>query len=157
MGYLFTVQFGFWSGKYRLWTKNLETILRSVRKYFSVVACIMCKQVYFFYVLFIHIFLFIFLASIRTQFLLRGVSIHILVFVNLVCDLFIIVSWGCRGGVQFWCSCMLMACSFINNEIFCTFTGLSVGECISSKNNGQPLFLLEVNFTMDIRYFSSSF
>ena len=157
MGYLFTVQFGFWSGRYRLQTRNLETILRSVRKWLP--SCV--SRFIFFYVLFIYIFLFIFLASIRTQFLLRGVSIHILVFVNLVCDfffyLFIIVSWGRRGGVQFWCSCMLMACNFINNEIFCTFTGFSVGECISSKNNGQPLFLLEVNFTMDIRYFSSSF
>ena len=32
-----------------------------------------------------------------------------------------------------------MACNFINNEMLCAFTGLpSVGECISSKNNGYP-------------------
>ena len=123
-----------------------KQFFRSVRKYFLVGACTVWKQVY----------LFIFLASIRSEFLLRGVSVHILVFVTL--SLFIMVSWGHRGGVQFWKSCMLMACNFINNGIFCAFTGLlSVGECISSKSNGQPLFLLEMNFIMDIRYFSSSF
>ena len=53
---------------------------------------------------------------------------------------------------------MLMACNFINNEILCAFTGVVCeGECISGKNNGSPLFLLEMNFTMDIRYFSSCF
>ena len=40
------------------------------------------------------------LAPIRSEVLLRGVSIHILVFANLF--LFIMISWGRRGGVQFW-------------------------------------------------------
>ena len=51
----------------------------------------------------------------------------------------IMVSWEPRGRgrVHFWYSCMLMACNFTNNKIFCAFSGLlSVGECISSKNNG---------------------
>ena len=165
MGYLFTVQFGFWLGRDRLWIRNLETIFRSVWKYFSVGACIVCKQVYNFLCL-IYLFIYLFYFFVFYTERLRGVSIHILVFVNLFCEffffysyyLFIMVSWGRRGEVQFWYSFMLMACNFINNEISCAFTGLlSVGECICSKNNGQPLFLLEVNFAMDIRYFSSSF
>ena len=115
-----------------------QRFFRSVRKYFSVGACIVWKQVHnflcFIYLFFYIAFFFFFLASIRSEFLLRGVSIYILVFVNLFIYLFI---WGHRGGVHFWYSCMLMACNFINNEILCAFTGLlSVGECISSKNNG---------------------
>ena len=100
--------------------------------------------------------LFVF-SSVWCKFLLRGVSEYVLVFVTFLL-LLIMVSWGRRGRVQFWQSCMLMACSFTNNEILCALTGLlSVGECISSKGNGQPLLLLEMNFTMDIRYFTSSF
>ena len=90
--------------------------------------------------------LFSILASRRCEFLLRGFSVHVLIFVT-YSFLLIMVSWARRWGFQFWQSCLLMACNFINNEIFCAFTGLlSVGECISSKSNGQPLFLLEKNF-----------
>ena len=88
-------------------------------------ACIVSNQVYYF-LCFIYLFL------------VRGVSIHILDFVNInLINEFIMVSWGRRRGVRFWYSCMLMTCNFINNEILCAFTVLlSVGECISSKNNG---------------------
>ena len=81
---------------------------------------------------FLLLLLFFFLASIRSGFLLRGVSIHVLVLVNInLINECIMVSWGRRGRVHFWYSCMLMACNFINNEILYAFTGLlSVGECI---------------------------
>ena len=61
-----------------------------------------------FYVLFIYIFIlfsflfFFFLASIRSEFLLRGVSIYILVFVNLFIYLLIYLGapWGSSFLVQ---------------------------------------------------------
>ena len=146
MGYLVTVWFGFWLGRDRFWTRSLDTIFQFClgilfgRGLYRVEACLIS-----------------FLASIWCGFLLRGVSEYILVFV-IYFFLLIMVCWERGWGVQFWQSCMLMACKLINDEIFCTFTGLlSVVECISSKGNGQPLFLLEMNFTMDITYFKSSF
>ena len=146
MGYLVTVQFGFWLGRDCVWTRNLDTIVQVCseilfgRGLYRVEACLIgC------------------LASIWCEFLLRGVSEYVLVFVTYL-FLLLVVSWVRRWGVQFWQRCMLMACNFINNEIFCAFKGLlSVGKCISIKGNGQPLFFLEMNFTMNIRYFTSSF
>ena len=50
-----------------------------------------------------------------------------------------------------------MTCNSTNNENLCAFMGLlSVGECIS-KGNCKPLFLLEINCTVDIRYSTNSF
>ena len=130
MGYLFTVQFEFRLGREHFWARNLNCVK----------ACLISC-----------------LASIWCKFLLRGVSEYISFFVTYV-FLLLMVSWGRRGGIQLWQSCMLMACNFINNEIFCAFTELlSMGERTSSKGNSQPLFLLEMNFSMDIRYFTSSF
>ena len=146
MVYPFTVQSGFWFGRDRFWTRNLDTIFQ------------VCSEILFGRGLYrVEAYLISCLSSIWCKFLLRGVSEYVLVFVTFLL-LLIMVSWGRRGRVQFWQSCMLMACSFTNNEILCALTGLlSVGECISSKGNGQPLLLLEMNFTMDIRYFTSSF
>ena len=55
-----------------------------------------------FYVLFIYIYIYIYLASIRSEFLLRGVSIYILVFVSLFICLLIYfgVPWGSSFLVQ---------------------------------------------------------
>ena len=146
MGYHVAVQFGFWLGRDRFWTRNLDTIFQ------------VCSEIFFGRGLYrVEACLISCLASIWCEFLSRGVSKYILVFVAYL-FLFLMVSWGRRWGVQFWQSCMLMACNFINNEIFWAFTGLlSVRECISSKDNGQPLFFFEMSFTMDIRYFTSSF
>ena len=116
--------------------------------------CFIYLFIFMFY-LFIYLFIY-FLASTRSEFPLRGVSIYVLVFVNLF--IYLLIYLGAPWRVHFWYSCMLMACNFINNEILQAFTGLlSVGECIPSKNNGSRLFLLEMNFTMDIKYISSSF
>ena len=146
MVYLFTVQSGFWFGRDRFWTRNLDTIFQ------------VCSEILFGWDFYrVEAYLISCLSSIWCKFLLRGVSEYVLVLVTFLL-LLIMVSSGRRGRVQFWKSCMLMACSFINNEILCALTGLlSVGECISSKGNGQPFLLLEMNFTMDIRYFTSSF
>ena len=60
---------------------------RSFRTYFSVGACIVWKQVYFF--------------GFCTEWVsVDRCFIYILVFVTLL--LFIMVSWGRRGGVQLW-------------------------------------------------------
>ena len=59
-----------------------------------------------FYVLFIYLYFsifyflfFIFLPSIRSEFLLRGVPIHILVFVNLFLLLLLLLLWFLGGAV----------------------------------------------------------
>ena len=167
MGYLFTVQFGFCFGRDRLWTRNLETIFRSVWKYFLIGTCIVWRQVYYllFFMFYLVIYLYCFVFFLLFFFLLLyGVSFcqrcfH--VYFSFCESIYLstyLFGWGRRGGVYFWYSCMLMACNYINNEILCAFIGLlSVGECIFSKKYGQPLFLLEMNFTTDITYFSNSF
>ena len=163
MGYFFTVQFGFWLRRDRLWTRNLETIVQVCSVILFGWGLLPVEAGLLFiilYVLFIYLFCFI---SHFFDFYTERVSVekcsHIYFSfwesIYLFTYLFI---RGRRGEVHFWYSCMLMACNWINNEILCAFTGLfSMGECISSKSNGQPLFLLEMNFTMDFRYFSSSF
>ena len=56
----------------------------------------------FYLFIFLYCFFFFFLASIRSEFLLRGVSIHILVFVNInLINEFIMVSWGTPWGSSF--------------------------------------------------------
>ena len=140
MDYLVMVQFEFWLGRDHFYTRNLDTIFQDCsemsvgRGLYRLKACLISC-----------------LASIWYDFLLRGVSEYILVFVISLFFLLVIFQ-GHAWEVQFWQSCMLMACSFINSEIFCKFMGLlSVGECISSKGNCQSLLLLKMNFTLDVR------
>ena len=71
---------------------------------------------------------------------------------------FLMVSWGHRGRVQFLVELHVDGMQFyqqwnllrLHRTAFC-------GECSSSKSDGEPLLLLEMNFTIDIKYFTSSF
>ena len=136
-----------------------KRFFRSVRKYFSVGACIMRKQVYYFlFYLFIYLYFFIFyffLASIRSKFLLRGASIYILVFANL---LWFLGSPGGGGEFIFGTVACWWHAILPTIKSSAPFQDCFLWESVFPVKTMVSLwFLLEMNFTMDIIYFSSSF
>ena len=155
--YIYYICLIFWLGRDVLWTRNLEISFKVCSEILFCwgLHCVKAGLLFIiFYILFIYfyvlfIYLFIYLYCFISYFfgfytervaVERCFHIYFSRFNYILIYLFIyLLIWGCHGGVHFWYSCMLMACNFINNEMLCAFTGLpSVGECISSKNNGYP-------------------
>ena len=99
----------------------------------------------FFYLLILFYFFFFliyFLASIRSEFLLRGVPIYILVFVNLF--IYLLIYFGAPWGSSFLIQLHVDEMQFYQQWNTLLFTGLlSVGECISSKTMVSLCFCLK--------------
>ena len=108
--------------------------------------------------LFIYLYFFIFyffLASIRSKFLLRGASIYILVFANL---LWFLGSPGGGGEFIFGTVACWWHAILPTIKSSAPFQDCFLWESVFPVKTMVSLwFLLELNFTMDIIYFSSSF